>query len=234
MKPSIHQARSRHAALPCLALSLCIACSESTDGPGSDADASPPADRHDGSTPPTTDGSGRDASAGTDASADTGPGIETPDSDTDASSPRYPETVDSGVFTFRHLGLDRSYRLQVPESYENTTSHKLVLLFHGWGGDENDFLAAPGVIDEANARGIILVAPRGLSDADGDVATVWNDTNSWTFRGSSSGLSGDAAKICDDAVTPNYNYSSCEGGLGNDNSCAWTHCIQDDVVRRRD
>ena len=61
-------------------------------------------------------------------------------------------------------GIDRTFRVHVPKRYNPEKPRKtpLVLIFHGWGGDENEFLDSEAVIREADRRGFILVAPRGL------------------------------------------------------------------------
>ena len=138
----------------------------------------------------------------------------------------------SGVYSIEHGGLDRSYRLYLPAGYTPDDPTRLVLVFHGWGGNENEFLSDPVVRAEADARGHTLVAPRGLGSGPPD-----NSFNSWSFRGSTTGLDGDGvnplvdgdtAAICDEAGTPDYTYGSCEGIAAN--SCSWTHCQADDVA----
>jgi len=137
----------------------------------------------------------------------------------------------SGTYTLQHNGLSRIYRIYVPTSYNIDQAAKLVMIFHGWGGNENEFLSDPTVIAEADARGYILVAPRGLGSGAPDFKF-----NSWSFRGSTTGLDGDGVNldiphdteaICDPTGTPDYNYPSCSGIA--QNTCAWTQCEDDDV-----
>ena len=102
------------------------------------------------------------------------------------------------------------------------------MLFHGWGGGQNDFIADATVTSQANQKGFILVAPAGLGSGEPD-----NTFNSWTFSGSASGLDGDGGDgiegaICDFNNTPDYSYASCDGF--SENSCSWTQCQQDDVA----
>ena len=138
----------------------------------------------------------------------------------------------SGTYTMQHSGLTRSYRLHVPTGYNANQPARLVTIFHGWGGDENEFLNDRTVIAEADARGYILVAPRGLGSGAPDFSL-----NSWSFRGSTTGLDGDGVNpairrdtdaVCDPRKTPDYSYSSCAGVASN--TCAWTHCQADDVA----
>jgi len=137
----------------------------------------------------------------------------------------------SGTYTVQHNGLSRIYRVYVPTSYDVDQPASLVMIFHGWGGNENEFLSDPTVVAEADARGYILVAPRGLGSGAPDFKF-----NSWSFRGSTTGLDGDGINldiprdteaICDPTGTPNYNYPSCSGIA--QNTCAWTQCQDDDV-----
>ena len=131
-------------------------------------------------------------------------------------------TWDSGRFEMDHGGVERSFRVHVPASYDPSTPTPLVLLFHGWGGDDTEFLGAPVVTAEADQRGYVLIAPVGLGSGQPD--SSWN---SWSFRGSTTGLDGDGDAICDDASTTDYAYPSCEGTA--ENGCSWTHCQDDDV-----
>ncbi len=125
----------------------------------------------------------------------------------------------SGVHKLEFDGLQRTYRVHVPDSYEPGQAAPLVVLFHGWGGDENDYLDVPLVISEADQRGYILVASRGVGSGIPD-----HSNNSWTFRGSNTGLDAKGEAICNDGLTRDYTYPSCrETGIAK-NGCAWTHC----------
>ncbi|MGL1934019.1 MAG: hypothetical protein OCD01_03335 [Fibrobacterales bacterium] len=134
----------------------------------------------------------------------------------------------NGSHSLLFEGITREYRLFVPTTYSHTSPHKLILLFHGWGEDHNAFLEKPLFTQQAEDRGYILVAPRGLSDADDGLSR--QTINSWRFKGSSTGITPDNQPLCNTATTTNYGYESCDTGQGNNNNCAWTHCIQDDVA----
>ncbi len=133
----------------------------------------------------------------------------------------------NGSHSLLFEGISREYRLFVPTTYSHTSPLKLILLFHGWGENHNAFLEKPLFTQQAEDRGYILVAPRGLSDADNGLSL--QTINSWRFKGSSTGLTPDNQPTCDTTTTTNYGYESCDNGQGNNNNCAWTHCIQDDV-----
>ena len=128
----------------------------------------------------------------------------------------------SGVRQLVDQGITRVYRLSVPASYRPDVPHPLVLLFHGWGGDENEFLGESKVTTLADERGYILVAPRGLGSSTPDA-----NRNSWSFRGSTTGVASGQA-ICASERTPDYTYPSCRDLSRS--TCSWTHCQADDVA----
>ena len=138
-----------------------------------------------------------------------------------ASAPR------SGTYVMQHDGKDRIYRLHVPKNYHKDSAAPLAIIFHGWGGDENEFLGKGAVRSLADKRGYILVAPRGLGAGEPD-----NNNNSWTFSGSDTGVGPgpDFLPICDDSITPDYSYNSCNSLGIAENSCSWTQCQSDDVA----
>jgi len=145
------------------------------------------------------------------------------------------KTLASGVFQMTDQSVTRTYRVFLPSGYQPGIAHPMVMVFHGWGGDENEFLADDNVRTLAEQRGYIVVAPRGLGSAGPD-----SNRNSWSFRGSTTGLAGAAedsgshtrstaaAAICNAARTPNFTYPSCKNIARN--SCSWTQCQADDVA----
>lgn len=119
----------------------------------------------------------------------------------------------------QHAGLSRSYELRMPSGYDSIRPARLVLVFHGWGGDESEFLGDPTVLAEAARRGYVLVGPRGIGSGPPD-----NRKNSWTFRGSATGVIAGAAgsmPTCDTRITPDYTYASCRRRVAV-NTCSWT------------
>lgn len=128
----------------------------------------------------------------------------------------------SGNYTMDHSGFTRTYRIHIPADYDAGVPAPLVLLFHGWGSDENEFLDDRTVRHESDRRGYIVVAPRGIGSGEPD-----NNNNSWSFSGSTTGIDGSSNAICNDSMTPDYSYRSCAGVRKN--TCSWTHCQADDV-----
>jgi len=132
----------------------------------------------------------------------------------------------SGTYTMPHGQMIRTYRLNVPPGYDSARPTRLVLVFHGWGGDESEFLSDRTVLADSNRRGYVVVAPRGIGSGPPD-----QRNNSWTFRGSATGVIQDGAArapICDASITPNYTYPSCSEKRAV-NTCSWTQCQDDDV-----
>jgi polyhydroxybutyrate depolymerase len=130
--------------------------------------------------------------------------------------------------------ITRHFRVHVPKGYDQDDPAPLIVVFHGWGGDENEFLGSKQVRSLADKRGYIVVAPRGLGSSDPDYSY-----NSWTFSGSDTGLDGDGENsqvpgdtdaICGPG-TPSYRYQSCMDKYpgSESNTCSWTQCQADDV-----
>jgi poly(3-hydroxybutyrate) depolymerase len=141
------------------------------------------------------------------------------------------EGIESGVYTLTHDGIERIYRVHVPAAYEADVAAPVVAFFHGWGGNEDEFAANKIVTEEADRRGYILIAPRGIGSGDPD-----HKANSWTFSGSATGLDGDGTNsgvagdteaICNHDMTRDYSYGSCAASKSN--TCSWTQCQADDV-----
>jgi poly(3-hydroxybutyrate) depolymerase len=128
----------------------------------------------------------------------------------------------SGTFTMDHDGIERTYRVFVPDGYQADKPGPVVFIFHGWGGNENAFLGHYIVTSVANQKGYILVAPRGLGSGEPD-----KSFNSWSFSGSTTGLDGDSGAICDASITADYSYASCKDVK--QNTCSWTQCQANDV-----
>ena len=167
-------------------------------------------------------GSEGDGSAQPSQDDSTGPGVARPSAGCSATTGLL---TDSDSYTFQFNNTERTYRVYVPETYATISASPLVMLFHGWGGGQNEFIGDATVTTEADQLGFILVAPVGLGSGEPD-----NSFNSWTFSGSASGLDGDGIEgaICDVNNTPDYRYASCDGVA--ENSCSWTQCQQDDVA----
>ena len=120
---------------------------------------------------------------------------------------------------FQVGSIERQFRIFYPADYLANAHNPLVILLHGWGGNENSFLNQDALRRTADARGVVLVAPRGLGSGAPDF-----ENNSWTFSGSDTGVTATGMPICDAALTPDYRYPSCKASKIAVTTCAWTHC----------
>ena len=133
----------------------------------------------------------------------------------------------SKLYDFDHNGVPRHYKLYLPKGYTSSSaaSYPLLFMFHGWSGDEDDFLSYDIVRTKADELGFVLVCPRGLGSGAPD-----DSYNSWTFTGSSTGVDETGGSICDvSRQETNNNYASCVTSGEALNLCAWTQCQDDDV-----
>jgi poly(3-hydroxybutyrate) depolymerase len=137
----------------------------------------------------------------------------------------------SGIHTISHSGFTRRFRLHLPDASANPESRPLIFAFHGWGGDEHEFLGSLEVQRALAGKNYIVIAPVGLGPEE-----AGEYRSSWSFRGSATGfdgdglnpsVEGDTALICDPASTPDYTYPSC--GRQGAKHCGWTHCLADDI-----
>ena len=141
-----------------------------------------------------------------------------------------PSQWGAGEYTLTRPIGDRRFRVYIPSDYDPQRPAPMVIAFHGWGGDDWEFLSKAKVTEELDAHGMLLIAPVGLGSEEPRRSPA-----SWSFSGSTTGLDGDGVNadvvgdseaICDDTRTPNYTYASCAGVASN--SCSWTQCSDDD------
>ena len=103
----------------------------------------------------------------------------------------------SGTYSLEDQGITRTYRVFAPDTLPTDQPAPVILAFHGWGGDEGEFLDVSVVTSEAAARGYVVVAPLGLGPGEPDRSPA-----SWAFRGSSTGVDPAGDPICDPADSP--------------------------------
>ena len=72
--------------------------------------------------------------------------------------------------TLNYDGLDRTYLLHVPSSYDGSSAVPLVVALHHAGGDGADFESTTGFSDKADANNFIVVYPNGIDNS-------WNAGN---------------------------------------------------------
>jgi len=77
--------------------------------------------------------------------------------------------ADLPIQRMEHAGLERSYRLIVPASYDPAVSTPLVLALHGGGGNGEEMCGLPGGIQElAEPEGFMVACPEAVENH-------WND-----------------------------------------------------------
>ena len=69
-----------------------------------------------------------------------------------------------GNIDFEHDGLTRQYRIYIPETAKDTQA-PLVLVLHGYGGNNNDMLNNYGWTELADQRGFVVAFPNGTRDS---------------------------------------------------------------------
>ena len=75
--------------------------------------------------------------------------------------------------TLKYGGLDRSYLLHVPPSYDNSHAIPLILDFHGGGGNANSQMRTSGFSTLADEKDFIVAYPNGTGRF-GDKLLTWN------------------------------------------------------------
>ena len=72
-------------------------------------------------------------------------------------------TTQAQNITFPHDGLDRQYRIHVPDQLPDSPA--LVLAMHGYGGNNNDMMNNYGWTQLADERGFVVAFPNGTRDS---------------------------------------------------------------------
>jgi polyhydroxybutyrate depolymerase len=115
-------------------------------------------------------------------------------------------------------GLNRTYNVHLPPSYDRNTPQSLVLVFHGYGG------SAEGVEKEttlmsphADANGYIVVYPQSTTFPGGN----WGDVSSWNDLSCSSSPGPDGPTCSAHAFV--YPFPESCGP----SECNWCNCVDD-------
>lgn len=64
----------------------------------------------------------------------------------------------------RHGGQERAYLLALPDGYDGTTAHPLVLNFHGWASSKEEYEELTRMAERGTARGYVVATPDALGD----------------------------------------------------------------------
>lgn len=118
-------------------------------------------------------------------------------------------------------GLDRSYILFVPSSYNKSSPMPLVVSTHGWGGSASQDLSSSGLSVVAEKYGFVVAFAQGFADN-----TNFGSWASWNVVGSTDSP-GTSGPICAPwANSPSYCYDSC-APCSDSPQCDWTTCADD-------
>ena len=85
----------------------------------------------------------------------------------------YSDDVETGLLsnTLEHDNETREYLLYVPDSYDPSTSHPVMLSFHGGTGTAEAQMYTSDMRSLADAEGFLLIYPQAL---DSEFGTIWN------------------------------------------------------------
>lgn len=123
----------------------------------------------------------------------------------------------------------RVFHVYLPEGYEATKEHPVVVHYHGWGEQAMDYHLYYHWKTVADDHGVIMVYPEGMDDCAADAQcqmAQWGKYKSWNAAGSTQ--STDRRMSCDPRVqTMNYCYKSCQAKKGDCHPCDWTTCYDD-------
>ncbi|MCC6299985.1 MAG: prolyl oligopeptidase family serine peptidase [Anaerolineales bacterium] len=84
-----------------------------------------------------------------------------------------PATPTDSTQSIMHDGIERTYILHVPASYDEDEPTPLVLAFHGGGGNAENQRRTSGFNDLADEKGFIVVYPNGSGRLE-DAILTWN------------------------------------------------------------
>jgi poly(3-hydroxybutyrate) depolymerase len=82
----------------------------------------------------------------------------------DAEVERTPSEVESRTYFFEKAGKEMEYALYVPNGYDKSKYYPLLVLLHAMRSDPQAVMRYEGIIQEADARGYIVVAPYGYNE----------------------------------------------------------------------
>lgn len=117
-------------------------------------------------------------------------------------------------------GLDRSYILYIPSSYDPLIPMPLVVSTHGWGGDGAEDERDGGMAIAAEKHGFVVAFPNGM--ADNRNFGAWG---SWNVVGSTLSPGPEGPTCAAWANSPSYCYEDCT--CTDNPQCMWTTCADD-------
>ena len=126
-------------------------------------------------------------------------------------------TGETEVLSMLVDGLEREYRLHLPDNYDENTATSLVLAFHWYGGNARHMESATWISHHADKHGYIAVYPQSTSFKDplGGTTTSWNDL-------SCNASPGPEGPTCTTALR-----WPSPPECGETSECAWCTCYDD-------
>ena len=73
------------------------------------------------------------------------------------------ERIQTRTYAFTEADRDQEYQLFVPSTYDASSAAPLIVLLHGLGSNPGQVIRYQGIVDEAENRGYIVVAPFGYN-----------------------------------------------------------------------
>jgi poly(3-hydroxybutyrate) depolymerase len=122
----------------------------------------------------------------------------------------------------KYGGIEYTWRVYVPSTYEESTPVPLVTQHHGWGMTASSEESGSGISLYAEQYGFIAVFPQG----QGDNVHKGGPWYSWNVVGSTLSPGPEQPTCTEKAGTSDYCYESC-GACGDKPQCWWTTCYND-------
>lgn len=72
--------------------------------------------------------------------------------------------IEKRSYFFKEAGKEIDYRLYVPSSFKKESANPLIVILHGLGSNPQQVIRYNGVVQEAESRGYIVVAPYGYNE----------------------------------------------------------------------
>lgn len=91
-------------------------------------------------------------------------------------SPLFDE-IETRSYFFDAAGVEMEYELFVPSSYDDSEAHPLVVVLHGLGSSAARVIRYQGLVDLAEERGYLVVAPEGFNSRGWYGSRGWGRTS---------------------------------------------------------
>jgi poly(3-hydroxybutyrate) depolymerase len=75
------------------------------------------------------------------------------------------DRIEKQTYDFKEAGKEMEYALFVPSGYDKAKKTPLIVALHGLGGNPQQMIRSPGLTDQAEKYGYIVVAPMGYNSS---------------------------------------------------------------------